>query len=97
MVRHGARLEQRQGLLGRIVDEAVDLTTMALAISRAASRGDAASRELADLFCRHARARIAAARRLPTRLDLVGARVATRLMAGRYADLERGIVTDGSG
>ncbi len=94
MARWRARLERRQGWLGRMVDEAVDLTAMSLAIARAASRGDEGSIELADLFCRHARARIHERHHTPTALDRKGADLAARLLAGRYLDLEDGIATE---
>jgi alkylation response protein AidB-like acyl-CoA dehydrogenase len=92
MVRHGPGLEHRQALLGRIVDEGVDLTAMALAISRAASRNDASSAALADLFCRHARARIVARRTHPASLDAAGVRVAGEVLDGRHLALEQGIL-----
>jgi hypothetical protein len=92
MLRHGAGLEHRQALLGRLVDDGVDLTASALALSRAASRGDAGSAELADLFVRHARARAAARRRVPLALDRAGTRVADGVLAGRYRPLEEGIL-----
>lgn len=92
MVRHGASLEHRQGLLGRIVDEGLDLMAMGLAVSRAASRGDPASAELADLFCRHARTRIAAAHSTPASLDRHAASVSAGVLQGRYRDLEQGII-----
>ncbi len=94
MVRHRAELEHRQGWLGRMVDEAVDLTAMALAMARAGSRGDEGSTELADLFCRHARSRIRERHHTPTRLDRAGAEVASNLLKDRYLDLERGIVKE---
>ena len=94
MVRHRAELEHRQGWLGRMVDEAVDLTAMALVMGRAASRGDAASAELAELFCRHARRRVRERHHTPQRLDRVGATVAEGVLADRYLDLESGIMPD---
>ncbi len=94
MFRHGPSLENRQARLGRLVDEATNLTAMALCISRAASRGDDASRELADLFCHHARTRIKLQRAISPSLDRVGLRVATKMISGRYTELERGIMND---
>jgi alkylation response protein AidB-like acyl-CoA dehydrogenase len=94
MARHRAALEHRQGWLGRMVDEAVDLTAMALVVARATSRGDDASRELADLFCRHARARVHERHHTPTSLDRAGARVAAGVLEDRYLDLESGIVPE---
>ncbi|MDA1195578.1 MAG: acyl-CoA dehydrogenase family protein [Planctomycetota bacterium] len=94
MARHRAELELRQGWLGRMVDEAVDLTAMALTMARAVSRADAGSQELADLFCRHARARIRERHHSPTRLDAAGAAVAARLLQDAYPDLERGLAPE---
>ena len=94
MVRHRAELEHRQGWLGRMVDEAVDLTAMALAMGRAASRGDKGSTELADLFCRHARRRILERHRTKQKLDKVGAAVAANVLQDAYLDLEQGIMPD---
>ncbi len=94
MARWRADLEFRQGWLGRMVDEAVDLTAMSLCIARAASRGDEGSTDLADLFCRHARARIHERHHTPTALDRKAALVAARLLEGKYTDLEQGIVSE---
>ena len=96
MARWQAKLEYRQGWLGRMVDEAVDLTAMSLCIARAASRGNDGSVDLADLFCRHARSRIRERHHTPTALDRTGATVAARLLQGRYLDLEQGIVSEES-
>jgi hypothetical protein len=92
MLRFGPGLEHRQVLLGRLVDEGVELTAVAVTCARAASRGDGASVELADLFCRHARVRVAAARRRPARLDRAGREVAEHVLQGRYRSLEEGIL-----
>ncbi|MDF1699734.1 MAG: acyl-CoA dehydrogenase family protein [Planctomycetota bacterium] len=92
MVRHRADLEHRQGW--RMVDEAVDLTAMALAMGRAASRADAGSAELADLFCRHARRRIRERQHTPQRLDRVGAAVASNVLKDAYVELEGGIMPE---
>ncbi len=94
MARWQAKLEYRQGWLGRMVDEAVDLTAMSLCIARAGSRGDEGSIELADLFCRHARARIHERHHTPSSLDQRGSVVAAHLLKGKYLDLEQGIVSE---
>jgi hypothetical protein len=94
MARHRANLEYRQGWLGRMVDEAVDLTAMSLCIARAGSRGDDGSVDLADLFCRHARSRIRERHHTPTALDRKGSYVAKMLLEGKYLDLEAGIVAE---
>jgi alkylation response protein AidB-like acyl-CoA dehydrogenase len=94
MLRHGPGLQHRQAVLGRIVDEGVDLFATTVAVARAASRGDPASVELADLFARHARARIRAARTARAALDRAGTRVAEAVLDGRYQALEAGILDD---
>jgi alkylation response protein AidB-like acyl-CoA dehydrogenase len=81
MLRHGPGLEQRQALLGRLVDDGADLVAMAATISRAASKGDATSLALADVFCRHARARERARGTSPASLDRAGLALARDLIA----------------
>ncbi len=98
MGRYQAKLEQRQALLGRIVDIGAEL----FAISAAAvyantvaaeepSRADSA-RELADLFCRQARRR---ADRLFHELwandDTAGYATAQAVLDGRHAWIEEGV------
>jgi alkylation response protein AidB-like acyl-CoA dehydrogenase len=92
MVRHGPGLEHRQEVLARLMDDAVDLTAMAASMSRAASRGDEPSAELADLFCRHARWRVATRRLVSPSLDRAGRVVAAGVLAGRHRSLEEGIL-----
>jgi hypothetical protein len=92
MACHRASLEHRQTLLGRLVDDGVDLATTGLALARAASRGDAASADLASLYAAHARARIAARRALRASLDRRGARLAADVLEGRHRRLEEGIL-----
>ncbi len=92
MARYGPGLEHRQALLGRLVDEGMDLMAMSVTMSRAASRGDAPSVELADLFCRHARARVGQRRSLRAADDRRGDRVGKALLESRYRDLETGIL-----
>jgi alkylation response protein AidB-like acyl-CoA dehydrogenase len=92
MLRHGLDLQHRQGVLGRLVDEGVDLFAMAVTISRAAARGDAASAALADLFCRHARERIQATRRTRPGLDRAAVEVSRGVLEGRHRRVEEGIL-----
>ncbi len=92
MARWGPGLEHRQALLGRLVDEGTELTAMTVTMSRAASRGDAASLELADLFCRHARERIRNGQDHATTTDAAGGRVAEGVIEGRYRGVEGGIL-----
>ena len=91
---HRESLEHRQALLARLVDEAVDLTAMTLAVARAASRGDERSTALAGLFCRHAWARLHARRAFPVSLDHASAGLARDVLEDRHLDLERGILTN---
>ena len=64
MARHRQKLELEQLLLARFVDVGVDIFAMAATLSLAAQRsadlGDQGPQQLADLFCRLARSRIAA-------------------------------------
>ena len=92
MARHGPSLEHRQGLLGRIVDEGVDLTACGLVIARAASRGDEASIALADLFCRYAQQRIRESRSSPLSLDRHATEVARSVLSGGHLAMETGVV-----
>ena len=89
---HREGLEYRQAVLGRLVDEAVDLTAMTLSISRAASVGDPGAIALAELFCRHAWARIHARRAFTVGLDDASASVASEVMQGGYLPMENGIL-----
>ncbi len=98
MVRFGPGLEKRQAVLGRIVDIGSELFVMTAACTRAHElvRQDPSDRspvELADLFCRHARRRVAASFRALFRNDDVATyRAARAAMDGRYAWLEEGVV-----
>jgi hypothetical protein len=99
MVRHGAGLERRQALLFRAVDVGSDLFAMSAAIARADAirrkdpgRG-AETVELADLFCRMARRRVADRfRAMRSNDDVAAYRHAGDLLDGRYAFLREGIV-----
>ena len=97
-VRHRTRLAYRQQLLGRLVDIGAELFAMVAACSKAhlmAQRQpeDDGPRELADLFCRQSRRRIAAAfRMLRHNEDRQTYRLAQRVLNDRYRWLEEGIV-----
>jgi alkylation response protein AidB-like acyl-CoA dehydrogenase len=97
MVRFGPRLEQRQSVLFRLVDIGAELFAMAATISRAhteAKAGNIGARELADIFCRHARRRVDELFR-----DVYGPddpatyQAAQRVMAGEHAWMERGVAS----
>jgi alkylation response protein AidB-like acyl-CoA dehydrogenase len=101
MVRYGPRLEQRQAVLARIVDIGAEAFMMTAACVRArrlveSDPSDRTPEELADLFCRHARARIRTAfNGLFMNLDVPTYKVARRAMEGRYAWLEEGVIPMG--
>ena len=89
---HREGLEHRQAVLGRMVEEAVDLTAMSLSISRAASVKAPGATALAELFCRHAWARIHARRAFTVRLDKASASVARDVLSDVYLPMENGIL-----
>ncbi len=98
MVRFGPKLEKKQAVLGRIVEIGAELFNMAAAAVKArrmveANPGDRTPVALADLFCRHARRRVA------TRFDELfdneddaTYRVARQALAGELTWLEEGII-----
>ncbi|MBI2192720.1 MAG: acyl-CoA dehydrogenase family protein [Planctomycetes bacterium] len=98
MIRHQARLEKKQALLGRLVDIGGDLFAMTACLARAESLlrqnpGDSTPRDLAEIFCCHARRRIDAAFRCLFNSDDAGTyRLARRVLGGEMTWLEEGIV-----
>jgi hypothetical protein len=96
MVRLGPKLEKRQMVLFRAVDIGAELFAMAATCSRAemlAKRGDKNAIQLADLFCREARLRVADSfRNLYGKNDGPLYKTAQRLMAGEFEWLERGTI-----
>jgi hypothetical protein len=96
MVRFGPKLERRQMVLFRAVDIGADLFAMTAACVRAkmlADGGNTAATELADLFCREARQRIAVNfDRFYGKNDRAMSAVSARVLAGEHAWLEQGIV-----
>ena len=99
MLRYQLRLERRQQTLARFVDIGIELFAMMASCSRAqmllaAHPDDASPRELADLFCRQSRRRVAALfSSLARNEDRRGYRLAQRVLAGRFAWLEEGIIS----
>ncbi|GAA3773104.1 acyl-CoA dehydrogenase family protein [Plantactinospora mayteni] len=96
MSRWQGKLEHKQGFLGRIVDIGAELFAMSAVCVRANAERETRPEgvELADLFCRQARVRIAALfRALWENTDSVDTAAAKRILAGRYAFLEEGVVT----
>ncbi|MFL5506737.1 MAG: acyl-CoA dehydrogenase family protein, partial [Gemmatimonadales bacterium] len=101
MVRFGPKLEKRQAVLGRIVEIGAELFAMSAAVSRATTLrkqgGDAAvgAVELADLFSRQARRRVADKfRDVWSNEDLPTYAAARKVLDGTYSWLERGMVRD---
>ena len=96
IVRHRQRLELRQQVLARIVDNGADLfvmTAVLLHARRMNRRGHQGAEALAELFCRTARRRIE--RRFAGLLDnddVVAYGVARRVLDGGFEWLERGIL-----
>jgi alkylation response protein AidB-like acyl-CoA dehydrogenase len=98
MATHGPKLERRQALLFRAVDIGADLFAMSAAVSRAegmrrSRSADARSAvELADVFCRMTRRRIANAfEAIRSNDDVKKYRTARRFLDGEHKWLERGI------
>ncbi|HEX5740597.1 MAG TPA: acyl-CoA dehydrogenase, partial [Pilimelia sp.] len=95
MGRWQGRLERRQRLLGRLVDIGAEVFGVAAACARARERraDDPAGVELADVFCRQARVRAEALfTALWRHTDDADAAAAAGVLAGRYVDLERGVL-----
>ncbi|MDB4882603.1 MAG: acyl-CoA dehydrogenase domain protein [Gemmatimonadetes bacterium] len=96
MARFGPKLERRQMVLFRAVDIGADLFAMTASCVRArmlAQQGNKEATELADLFCREARQRIATNfDRFYGKNDSALYRVSQRVLAGEHAWLEQGIV-----
>src|SRR6266702_3405666 len=99
MVRFGPKLEYRQAVLFRLVDVGAELFAMAATCARAQwllHKDPAAGRravQVADLFCRQARARVHAKFQGLWRNDDVPTyRVAQEVLAGEHRWLERGMV-----
>ncbi|MEE6258673.1 acyl-CoA dehydrogenase family protein [Plantactinospora sonchi] len=96
MSRWQGKMERKQAFLGRIVDIGAELFAMSAVCVRAHAERDVRPEgvELADLFCRQAEVRVAALfRALWENTDPVDGTAAKRILAGRYAFLEDGIVT----
>jgi alkylation response protein AidB-like acyl-CoA dehydrogenase len=105
MTRYQAKLEKKQGYLGRLVDIGAELFAMSSAVVYANTikqeqpeRGEQAE-ELADLFCRQSRRRVDALfHALWANDDADNYGSALKLLDGRYSWLEEGIADpSGSG
>ncbi|GAA4539482.1 acyl-CoA dehydrogenase family protein [Mycobacterium paraffinicum] len=104
MARWQAKLEQRQGFLGRIVDIGAELFAMSAACVRAEAQravdpvvGQQAY-ELADTFCRQAALRVEALfDALWTNTDDCDVRLTREVVQSRYTWLEDGIIDQSEG
>ena len=97
MARWQGKLERKQGFLGRVVDIGAELFAMSATCVRARAEAGgpdgAAGRELADVFCRQARLRAEALfEALWDNTDAVDVAAARRVVDGRYAFVEEGVL-----
>jgi alkylation response protein AidB-like acyl-CoA dehydrogenase len=97
MARWQGKLERKQGFLGRVVDIGAELFAMSATCVRARAEAGgpdgAAGRELADVFCRQARLRAEALfDALWDNTDAVDVAAARRVVDGRYAFVEEGVL-----
>ncbi|MFI7607947.1 acyl-CoA dehydrogenase family protein [Micromonospora sp. NPDC049366] len=95
MSRWQGKMERKQAFLGRVVDIGAELFAMAAVCVRAHAERDTRPEnvELADVFCRQARVRVDALfTALWDNTDSVDVAAAKRILAGRYAALEDGVV-----
>jgi hypothetical protein len=97
-----AKMERKQGFLFRCVDVVMELFAMSATISRARRMADdhdpnaAKALELADLFCRTSRRKVRRFfRDLWHNEDARRNAVASHVLAGEHAWLERGILDIG--
>ncbi|MCX5067021.1 acyl-CoA dehydrogenase family protein [Micromonospora lupini] len=96
MSRWQGKMERKQAFLGRVVDIGAELFAMSAVCVRASAERDTRPEnvELADLFCRQARVRVDALfAALWDNTDSVDTAAAKRILAGRYAGLEEGVIT----
>jgi alkylation response protein AidB-like acyl-CoA dehydrogenase len=95
MARWQGKLERKQGFLGRIVDIGAELFAIAAVCVKAHAERESRPEglELADLFCRQARVRAEGLfEALWTNTDAIDAKAARRVVEGRYAFVESGVV-----
>jgi alkylation response protein AidB-like acyl-CoA dehydrogenase len=104
MARWQAKLEQRQGFLGRVVDIGAELFAMSAACVRAAAQRGAdpvlgqQAYELAETFCRQATLRVEALfHALWSNTDSNDVELTRALLQGRYTWLEEGIIDQSEG
>ena len=95
MARFGPKLEKRQSVLFRLVDAGAELFAMSAVCVKAKAMvrqnpADRSPLELADVFCRHARARIRRSfHDVFQNADTSTYRLALETLKGRYGWLER--------
>lgn len=103
MLRHGPKLERRQGLLFRVIDIGAELFAIAAAVTRAdmlrRRQGEGTREEareavrLADSFAAESRRRVGELfRRIRSNRDVADYRIAQDIMAGDFEWMERDIV-----
>ena len=103
ILRHGPKLERRQGLLFRVIDIGAELFAIAAAVTRAdmlrRREGEGAREEareavrLADSFAAESRRRVGELfRRIRSNHDAADYRIAQDIMAGDFEWMERDIV-----
>lgn len=104
MARWQAKLEQRQGFLGRVVDIGAELFAMSAACVHAESQRAAdpvvgqQAYELAEVFCAQATLRVEALfRGLWDNTDASDVQLTRNLLQGRYGWLEAGIIDQSEG
>ncbi len=99
MNKYQKKLEAKQGMLNRFVDIGTEIFAMAAACSYAAilsspGEGEKNAIELADLFCRQARARMEQFfKNISQNCDRESRRVTKQLLNGDFAWLESDIIT----
>jgi alkylation response protein AidB-like acyl-CoA dehydrogenase len=87
------RLERKQGFLGRMVDIGAELFAMSAVCVRAKADDRTEAYELADMFCAQAQVRIDELfNRMWHNTDNLDAAFARRVMDGRYAWQEEGVL-----
>ncbi|BCR06955.1 putative acyl-CoA dehydrogenase FadE10 [Desulfuromonas versatilis] len=96
---HRQGLQRKQKVLGRLVDSGAELFAMAAVLSRAAAPGaQAGELELAELFCRQARRRLAHLHRaVYLNDDRFAYRCARQVLEGRFPILEENILSTWKG
>ncbi|HSV38638.1 MAG TPA: acyl-CoA dehydrogenase family protein, partial [Nocardioidaceae bacterium] len=98
MSRWQAKLEYKQGFLGRIVDIGAELFAMAAVCSKAELLGTPAARDLADVFCEQARLRVDDLfAKLWSNTDDADKRLADRVLDGDFTWVEEGVIDQSEG